>query len=528
MRLEIEETLKEKLKRIKGENAAANLLLANNKKENINKRWATDIKSVDNTQFSFSLTDDSGTKSAPANCKIGRIFKLIFKQDFLSENLSPKDVEDFVNLLKAEESSDLKIVGGADVKHYYRAENYYRVEGGGGSLWSSCMRNYMDACGDWYVENDLKMLVKLKEGKVVARALLWDSVDFDGTEKKLMDRIYYINDHDVQTFKKWAKQNGYCSKYEQSHGAYSKFHDENGDVFRCNNVTTKLKTPHIEGHGIPYLDTMWCISSDNIASNHVRKFAIFKARDQYGQPNPYDTHIDAVSGLKMCAEFLTSCREGYAEPENVIRTSSGENILKSNSVQIGEGIYHKDDVKKSKRYAEYIFSQNAEIVELRDGDFVYAEDAVKCIDGSYSFLYEAKRSNIHGGWVDPSTMEVRRVSDGNSSDYILEQLISLWGNRFDGTLERARLLAKCTALYMSSGIDVIPMFAVTRPNMVKVPKALFVSVRTGKSLPQALEEYGFTITELQNYKEYLDLGVDLDLTDDLKSKLEDEKIEWTL
>jgi hypothetical protein len=56
------------------------------------------------------------------------------------------------------------------------------------------------------------------DNKVRARALLWDNVkEFDSDNTyKFMDRIYTVYDHDVDVFKKWAKENGYMTKYEQS------------------------------------------------------------------------------------------------------------------------------------------------------------------------------------------------------------------------------------------------------------------------------------------------------------------------
>ena len=63
------------------------------------------------------------------------------------------------------------------------------------------------------------MLVYFSEDdKVRARALLWQNVkEYNSdTVHKVMDRIYYVYDHDVQFFKDWALENGYLYKWEQN------------------------------------------------------------------------------------------------------------------------------------------------------------------------------------------------------------------------------------------------------------------------------------------------------------------------
>ena len=67
-----------------------------------------------------------------------------------------------------------------------------------------------------YVLNNLKMLVLFSDcGKVRSRALLWDNIKEFGSDNtyKFMDRIYSVYDHDVDIFKKWAKENVYLSKW---------------------------------------------------------------------------------------------------------------------------------------------------------------------------------------------------------------------------------------------------------------------------------------------------------------------------
>ena len=157
--------------------------------------------------------------------KVGR-----FIRKFLSENafqefgIKDSDVEKFVNSYKSYfnyDPSKLQIVEGEDVRKYYLEDNYFRPDGYRyGYLWNSCMRQVeRNKFMNLYVLNNVKMLVLFSDdNKVRARALIWEDVkEFDSDKTyKFMDRIYTVYDHDVDVFKKWAKENGYLTKWEQN------------------------------------------------------------------------------------------------------------------------------------------------------------------------------------------------------------------------------------------------------------------------------------------------------------------------
>jgi len=157
--------------------------------------------------------------------KIGRfIRKFLTENAFQEFGIKNSDVEKFVNFYKSYFNYDpdkLKIVEGDDVKKYYLEDNYFKPGGYRyGTLWNSCMRQIeRNKFMNLYVLNDIKMLVLFDEDKTVrARALLWEEVkEFDSDKTyKFMDRIYTVYDHDVDVFKKWAKENGYLTKWEQN------------------------------------------------------------------------------------------------------------------------------------------------------------------------------------------------------------------------------------------------------------------------------------------------------------------------
>lgn len=157
--------------------------------------------------------------------RVGRFIKKFLTENAFQEfGLKDSDVERFVNSYKSYFNYDptkLQIVEGEDVRKYYLEDNYFRPDGYRyGTLWNSCMRqSERNKFMNFYVMNDVKMLVLFSDdNKVRARALLWEGVkEFDSDKTyKFMDRIYTVYDHDVDIFKKWAKENGYLTKWEQN------------------------------------------------------------------------------------------------------------------------------------------------------------------------------------------------------------------------------------------------------------------------------------------------------------------------
>jgi hypothetical protein len=165
--------------------------------------------------------------SGRTKIKIGRFIRKFLTEFSISNfNINDNAIERFVNLYKSffsRDKSKLKIVSGEDILKYYLEDNYHLSNGMKiGTLWNSCMRQReRNKFMEIYSKNpNIKMLVYLEDdGKVRARALLWEGVkEHKEIEKeyKVMDRIYYIYDHDVAFFKDWAKENGYLSKWEQN------------------------------------------------------------------------------------------------------------------------------------------------------------------------------------------------------------------------------------------------------------------------------------------------------------------------
>jgi hypothetical protein len=221
--------------------------------------------------------------------KVGRFIKKFLSDNAFQEfGIKDTDVEKFVNYYKSYfnyDPSKLIVVSGDDVKKYYLEDNYYRPDGYRyGTLWNSCMRqSERNKFMNLYVFNDVKMLVLLADdGTVRARALLWDNVkDFNSDNTyKFMDRIYTVYDHDVDVFKKWSKENGYLTKWEQN-AKTELYIDIDGNPER------KHLYVILEKHNLsyyPYLDTF-------------KYYDPFKGRFSNSQSYSYEYTLVQSSGL---------------------------------------------------------------------------------------------------------------------------------------------------------------------------------------------------------------------------------------
>lgn len=189
--------------------------------------------------------------------KIGRLITKIFSKNVIDQYISSSDIEVFVNQFKSffdESNRKLVIVEGEDIRKYYLDRNYIYPDFG--TLWKSCMR-YKDRQKflDLYVNNNVKMLVMISKQddveKVRARALLWEAEDMKGNKVKVMDRIYSVYDSDVFVFKRWARDNGYITKFYQNAKSQNIFDINNDAIY----MDLKVILPNHNLGTWPYLDT---------------------------------------------------------------------------------------------------------------------------------------------------------------------------------------------------------------------------------------------------------------------------------
>lgn len=232
------------------------------------------ISFIPKSKLVLALDGFSNTKYR-TTVKVGRfISKFMLKEARINFNISDRDIEIFVNLFKSyfdTDTSKYKIVSGDEILDWYLYENYHLPFGHKhGSLWNSCMRyreknSYMNI----YAVNPekVKMLVHINEdGKLRTRALLWEEVyDQHGNKFKVMDRIYSVYDYEVLSFKKWATDNNYIYKKEQSSKRERLFVTPDGTM----DLKLKVGLDKWKIEYYPYIDTFKFLNYGNgVLSNN--------------------------------------------------------------------------------------------------------------------------------------------------------------------------------------------------------------------------------------------------------------------
>jgi hypothetical protein len=227
-------------------------------------------------------TDGFDNTKYRVHIKIGRfITKFMKKEARMIFYIQDSDIEIFVNLFKSyfdTDTSNFKIISGEEILHWYLESNYFQHNDCKyGTLWNSCMRySHKNRFMKIYSENpdQIKMLINVdKNGKLKTRALLWEDVtDENGKSYKVMDRIYSVYDYEVSSFKKWASENGYIHKLEQSSKSELHFVTPNGTEIL--NLTAKINNwKHMM---YPYIDTFKFLNfNKGVLSNSERFYYDF-------------------------------------------------------------------------------------------------------------------------------------------------------------------------------------------------------------------------------------------------------------
>lgn len=200
--------------------------------------------------------------------KIGRLIRSFLP--FTGKKYTDSDIEKFVNNYKAtinvmnDAFSKFDVVSSDKLCHFYHADNYYDTEG---TLGNSCMSEVDEVVLKMYWDNpEVCQLVilysdngkivdgKYKSDKIIARALLWTTINGD----KFMDRIYTINDSDESLFKKYAERNGWWCKSRQN--SCTSFDIEMG-AQKKSVGTLKVKLLRSYNDQYPYVDSLSYINS---------------------------------------------------------------------------------------------------------------------------------------------------------------------------------------------------------------------------------------------------------------------------
>jgi hypothetical protein len=387
----ISDELKEVLEQIKSESVVADLLL---KRRHSKEDLVSDpvnfisISSQDPTRISYLTTERIGqineaefwTSSRRFHMKPGGFISKVFK------NIPGKDVEIFSNLYRGQvlkPNFKFVVVNGEDIRQYY---HYSKHATDNGSLGVSCMR--YDSCQklfNMYVDNTdkISMLAMLNDDdQIMGRALLWN---FDGN--KIMDRIYTVNDEQLQFyFKKWATENGYYFKSQQNWYNSIQF-ERLGEGKKILKFDVKLD--NFDFRYYPYMDTFKFFNPDTGTFSNYRP----EGRDHYT--------LCSSDGSKYEWNYLV-----YDDYDKVYR-HRGETVR----LEYLDMSAHPDRCNYSEILDQYILCENAEWREdIRDYIF----------GGEYQHLNNEERISNRLKEIEEHENK-RRVRRGSSvSQQILE------------------------------------------------------------------------------------------------------------
>lgn len=362
------------LQQIKDESVVADLLLRpRHNKENLVNDPVNfiSVSSQDSGRISYLTNDRMGQIDRHAYWSSGRRFHVkpggfvtkIFK------NISPKDIEVFSNLFRAESKKPqftFEIIKGEDIRKYYHFE-YHASDYG--SLGVSCMR--YESCQklfDLYVNNPdkISMIVMLNtSGKIMGRALLWN------LETKIMDRIYTTNDEQLSFyFKKWASENGYLFRSQQNWFNSLQF-EKSGSQKKLLRIEVKLKNSDFRYY--PYMDTFKFFNPDTGILSNFRP----EGRGHYT--------LCSTDGSKYDWNYLV-----YDDYDKVYR-HRGETVR----LEYLDMTAHPDRCNYSDIYGQYILSEDAEWrQDMRDYIFSKNKDHLNDYQIIKSRLKEIEKSEI--------------------------------------------------------------------------------------------------------------------------------------
>jgi hypothetical protein len=393
---------------------------------------------ISHSDYFYSIRGDSNYPFYTKNrnpIKIGRFINRV-----LNKKYKEKDIEDFVNELKSVIFSDrehFEIVSGDDISYWYDSNHYYD---GNGTLGSSCMRNKGDYIFEIYVKNPevCKMLILLKENKLIGRAILWKpSVIKEIVSRRpiilnenqyFMDRVYTNKDSLLNTFIRYADDNDFLHKTRNTYSHTYGVMDKGGDNF---NVYMEVELNKINYSNFPYMDTFKIYDpSSGILNNNIDEV------DDYTYEGFY--RLESTGGYY---EVITMCyySEYYDEmiprDESVWSDPLGDYIWDSLAVEVRRsqnnsfmGFYPKDH--DSIIYSEYSdeYYHKADVVYSEYYcDYIYYDDAYECVtnvddygkivNSNRNYVLDCDINIVSMDKLSKSTLDILKQNDSKWNQY---------------------------------------------------------------------------------------------------------------
>lgn len=303
--------------------------------------------------------------------KVGKFANKIYPGKFTQQ-----EIEQFTNKFKSKSFSfnkeELKIVEGEDIAFWYKAENY---ESGSGQLSNSCMKNNSSSTFDIYVDNpeSCKMLILIKNDKLLARALIWklNSIYGAGPDEPeyFMDRQYSNSDSDVEKMRNYAKEKGWAFKTNNNHYSFRQVTYKDKVFYGDMKVILK----DIEYSYFPYMDTFrrYDPYTHTLYNDNDRRYGGYLLEDTSGGfENLEDVGIWSEHHGRNVLE------------ENAVWSEDAESFLDRDEAQNVDGNWYatdSDSIVYDDYRREYIHVNNAMYSEDTYETF-HVDDSIQIID----------------------------------------------------------------------------------------------------------------------------------------------------
>ena len=364
---------------------------------------------------------------------LGRFVNKLFPGKYNS-----KQVEEFVNSFKAsleKAGEHFDLVEGEDIEFWYNSENYKEKSG---TLGNSCMAQKRNLFGIYTQNQDVcKMLILKEDDKIIGRALIWKLESIRSLGKPVegveyfMDRQYTIKESDVQKFRNYAKEQGWCYKSYNNHHSLGTVTIDGEEK----NVGMSIKVKDKDYNRYPYMDTFKRYDVNN---------GILHNDDEQ------DSELEGQYILEDTGGGYTEIEGGYysewydrriPEDEAVWSEPLGDHLYADRAVQVERGGRRRigwypedyDEVFYDEDHDEYFHTDDSVYSDI-EGRNLYEETAVLVVveiygDGdvpssSDKYMYEGDRDikeiDTDWFWFDKISDKFR---DWRDYSYISQKLL---------------------------------------------------------------------------------------------------------
>ena len=405
--------------------------------ENIDTQRMPDPQSYSNDLHEFDMeggSDASGVFIRSRNeVGLGRFVNKLFPAKY-----SSKEVEEFVNSFKAslEKSGEhFELVEGEDIAFWYNSDNYKERNG---TLGNSCMAQKKNIFGIYTQNQDVcKLLILREDDKIIGRALVWKLSSIKHIRKDVegigyfMDRQYTIKESDVQKFKNYAKEQGWCYK------SYNNHHSLNTVTIggEEKNVDMTIKVATKDYNKYPYMDTFKRYDVNNgILHNDDEQEEQYEGQYILEDTGGGYTEIEGGVWSDWYDRRINDDDAVYSEP-------LGDYLIADRAVQVVRGYSRRrgwypddyDDVFYDEDHDEYFHTDDG-VYSYIENRTLWSETAVKVVteifeDGDVpssddQYMYEGDRDiteiNTDWFWFDKITDKFR---DWRDYGYISQKLL---------------------------------------------------------------------------------------------------------